>query len=350
MSAKLSIKINGKKLKQYCLDNNISLSDINRQLKKSNSYINTAISANVMNVIAYKELCTYLGVSSNTFLYTNTIPNLISSKESTETEKKPTEWKVFPVSSTRTQRSKNVSVNFSKLKTLLKNNKITYQQICDDCGFTYSSISKYFYEKKTMPLFVFMYICDTYHIKYIDYSQDGIVLVLHKQLYNIKNGYVNINGELFRKDLQKHQLDERALSKSFNKDISYVSTCLNNNRLDEVMLNSICKTEFLDINTYINTSPLIKEYEDFIEIQRKRITEKPNNVNNKDDKKETSMKETANKLTDIMSSNQKMTLNINGVNKEYILIDAETYKDSIEKVKQCITELEDKLAIIKSLF
>ena len=47
---------------------------------------------------------------------------------------------------------------------------------------------------------------------------------------------------------------------------------------------------------------------------------------------------------------QKMTLNIDGENKEYFLLDATSYQENIEKIKDYVTKLEEQLAIIKTLF
>ena len=332
------IKINGNKLKKYIEDNNIGLSNINKFLGRSDSYIYNVLKNNSMRGDDYLALCNELEIDPITFA---TNKNILIGITPTKIH-----------SNIKLTKTIYIEVNYTHLKEFLKENKISIALLSEECKLEYSTMSRYFTNQLKMPIFYFLVICDQYTLNYLEYSSNEYVYDIHKYIYNIRNGYVNINGEKFRKAIQNNKKSESTLSKELYKDMTKLSTNINNNRLELRLLNAVCRDNKLNPNDFIVENELYHEYLDFYSnLFGKELesfeSQKVEEIEDKTIKEEKTIEE--HKPIDIQFKH-KMTLNIDGENKEYFLLDATSYQENIEKIKDYVTKLEEQLAIIKTLF
>ena len=332
------IKINGNKLKKYIEDNNIGISNINKFLGRSDSYIYNVLKNNSMRGDDYIALCNELEIDPITFA---TNKNILIGITPTKIN-----------SNVKLTKTIYIEVNYTHLKEFLKENKISIALLSEECKLEYSTMSRYFTNQLKMPIFYFLVICDQYTLNYLEYSSDEYIYDIHKYIYNIRNGYVNINGEKFRKAIQNHKKSESTLSKELYKDMTKLSTNINNNRIELKLLNAVCRDNKLNPNDFIVENELYHEYLDFYSnLFGKELesfeSQKVEEIEDKTIKEEKTIEE--HKPIDIQFK-QKMTLNIDGENKEYFLLDATSYQENIEKIKDYVTKLEEQLAIIKTLF
>lgn len=328
MAKALDVKIEGEYLYQYCIDNNIKLSKEQEKLLKEASRTNS------LNANSYKQLCDAIGIDPYIYI----IRNSPTAKEI----KKELKYISIP-------RSPMIYVDFKELIKFFKSYHIVVQDIADTCLMSYSSLSKYFAQKTTMPLFAYMFICDIYGFKYTDYSQDGIVLTLQKYLDNNQEGYIHINGSVLKNILLARNLSEEKLSMLYTDSSTYITDSIKNNIIDVHILDKICKTYNINVDLLINKNKWLDKYLIF-----RATYENIKPVNTISIKEEnTNSTKSINNINIVDNSTlQKMTLNLDGISKEYVLIESNTYTNDQEIIKQLkdeITKLQNKLSKINTI-
>ena len=338
------ISINSKKFKEYLENNYISQSAINRYLNRSDSYMSNVLKNKSMNAEEYLAVCEALEVDPLEFVINRSMlngvkpTNIINKNEVLKGDIK-------------------IKVNYTKLREFLKDNKISRAILSNETKISYSMLNKLFEKECEMSIFDFLNICDVYHLDYLEYTDDINVYDIYKYKYNIANGYINVNGKLIRDSIAKHKKKESSISAELYKNPSKLSTNLNSNRLEKVILEAICRDIDEDSNTFIIENKIFKEYNKYcIDLFGENIKEESittTSINVKEEvkepvvEKENTLTET---LTNTLDTSKKMTLNLDGTNKEYILIDSSNYQENIDKIKEAISELEKRLENIKAMF
>ena len=238
----------------------------------------------------------------------------------------------------------SVNIDVKKLDDYLKNNKISYNYINTllnrSTGFIYGCL-----RSGRMTVNDYINLCKAFKLEYSDYSLDPIDKTIF-DMYKTINTYdhrktVSINANKLKNEMYNYYLEQNPhvkvvvmkdlyayMSRKIHKSDSYLTNVLCREKINKLVLETICAVLNKDINEFLIPKEKVVET-----ISEEKAIEENKESNTKKDE---SLNVVISRSITIGSGNDK---------QEYILLT----KEDLTKIKDRINSLETQLNDIKNI-